>query len=95
MMQIFLLFFSLMLGLIMWSTALTGPSAKSRARVRSDALAQVRHEALNRLGLDEAADAGSIRAAHKRLMLKYHPDHGGSHQAAARLNQARDILLRS
>jgi len=34
-----------------------------------------------------------IKAAHRRLMAAAHPDRGGSDWIAARLNQARDVLL--
>lgn len=52
-----------------------------------------REEALAVLGLAEGADAAAIRAAHRRLMRAAHPDQGGSDWLAARINQARDILL--
>jgi DnaJ-domain-containing protein 1 len=39
------------------------------------------------------ADATAIRAAHRRLVTKVHPDQGGSADLAARVNLARDILL--
>lgn len=52
-----------------------------------------RAEALEVLGLEEGADAATIRAAHRRLMRAAHPDQGGSDWLAARLNEARDILL--
>jgi DnaJ-domain-containing protein 1 len=52
-----------------------------------------RAEALAILGLAEGADAEAIRAAHRRLMRSAHPDRGGSDWLAARINQARDILL--
>jgi hypothetical protein len=50
-------------------------------------------EAWQVLGLQPGADAASIRAAHRRLMRGAHPDSGGSDWLAARINQARDILL--
>jgi hypothetical protein len=52
-----------------------------------------RAEALAVLGLAEGADAAAIRAAHRRLMRAAHPDQGGSDWLAARINQARDLLL--
>jgi DnaJ family protein C protein 19 len=45
------------------------------------------------LGVGPDADSDAIRAAHRRLMQANHPDHGGSTWIAARLNQARDVLL--
>ena len=52
-----------------------------------------REEALAVLGLAEGATPEEIRAAHRRLMRGAHPDHGGSDWLAARINQARDVLL--
>jgi hypothetical protein len=52
-----------------------------------------REEALAVLGLPEGAGEDDIRAAHRRLMRTAHPDTGGSDWLAARLNEARDILL--
>lgn len=45
------------------------------------------------LGLDAQADADAIRAAHRALMKKLHPDTGGSAWFAAKLNAAKDVLL--
>jgi curved DNA-binding protein CbpA len=50
-------------------------------------------EALEILGLEENADNAAIREAHHRLMVKIHPDQGGSNWLATRINQARDLLL--
>ncbi|RKK02305.1 molecular chaperone DnaJ [Pseudoroseomonas wenyumeiae] len=53
-----------------------------------------RAEALAVLELPEGATPAQIRAAHRRLMRQAHPDHGGDAWRAARLNQARDLLLK-
>jgi DnaJ domain len=51
-----------------------------------------RAEALAELGLREDAGEADIHSAYRKLIMKHHPDHGGSHAKAARLNQAKDLL---
>ena len=52
-----------------------------------------RREALEVLGLAEGASGADIIRAHRTLMKKFHPDHGGSTTLAARVNQAKDVLM--
>ena len=57
------------------------------------ATAMSREEALSVLGLKPDAKPEDIRNAHRNLMKQFHPDRGGSDYLAAKINQAKDVLL--
>jgi hypothetical protein len=63
-----------------------------RAR-RARTVAMPVEDARRLLGVDENATLADIRAAHKRLIQRVHPDSGGSAELANRVNVARDTLI--
>jgi len=56
--------------------------------------AMTRDEAYRILGLPDGAGAPEIKTAYRRLMAQMHPDKGGSDYLAAKVNQAKDFLLK-
>ncbi|MER2534567.1 MAG: DnaJ domain-containing protein [Rhizobiaceae bacterium] len=64
-------------------------------RVAPGSGAMTKEEAYKVLGLETGASAADIRKAHRRLMQRLHPDLGGTSFLAARINEAKDILLSS
>ena len=70
-----------------------GGGGQENAGAAPPSTAMTREEALKVLGLDDGAGPDDIKAAHRRLMAALHPDHGGSGYLAAKINQARDVLL--
>jgi hypothetical protein len=93
-----------MLGPMVWSWVMEGRRPKvpppggqggwTRRPGRRAETGMSAEEALEVLGLKPGASRAEIRAAHHRLMRASHPDAGGSDWLAARINQARDVLLK-
>lgn len=71
----------------------TAASTGDAANANAAPAALTRDEAFRILGLEPGADPAAIKEAHHRLMKKFHPDQGGSAWFAARINEARDLLL--
>jgi uncharacterized membrane protein len=73
-----------------WRQARQPPPGSTPRGPRSD---MTREEALAVLGLAEGASEDDVKAAHRRLIQRMHPDVGGSADLAARINRAKDVLL--
>ena len=76
-----------------WRSHVAGDAGGGKADAAAAPGAMDEATAWSILGLAPGASADEIKAAHRRLMTKLHPDHGGSGYLAAQLNQAKDYLL--
>jgi DnaJ domain len=80
-----------------WRDELAGGRAQSgaggSAGARSSGSDMTLSEAYAILGLAPGASPEEVKEAHHRLMIKLHPDHGGSDYLATQINRARDLLL--
>jgi DnaJ-like protein len=77
-----------------WREYAQGDAAAGRGRTSARSGKMTEEEAYQILGLQPGAGAQDIARAHRSLIKKLHPDQGGSNYLAARVNEAKDVLLR-
>jgi len=77
-----------------WRQHAQGDAAAGQGRAASSGK-MTDEEAYQILGLKPGAGRNDIGQAHRALMKKLHPDQGGSTYLAARVNEAKDTLLRT
>lgn len=46
-------------------------------------------------GVRESATVDRIKDAHRRILLNNHPDRGGSAYLATKVNEAKDLLMKT
>ena len=91
-------------GLMVWAARIVnlihmgrqfgGVFGRGKEKAAPNASAMTEEEALRILGLAAGATEAEIKAAHRRLIEQIHPDHGGSDYLAAKVNIAKDFLLK-
>nr|WP_239987485.1 DnaJ domain-containing protein [Sphingosinithalassobacter portus] len=79
------------LGWRMWHGF--GPLPGSPKPAQEPPVREGHRDACTLLDVPADADAEQIRAAHRRLIARVHPDRGGSAELTRRVNAARDLLL--
>ncbi|QAY96876.1 molecular chaperone DnaJ [Methylovirgula ligni] len=67
-------------------------SRRAQARSRPGVMSE--DEAYEVLGLHKGATRDDVMRSHRSLIKKLHPDHGGPTDLAARVNEAKDVLMR-
>lgn len=83
------------LGWLAWSWVRAkglGEGAAPPADAPKPRGAMTREEALRVLGLREGASRDAVIQAHRSLIKKVHPDHGGSDLLAQQVNEAKRVL---
>jgi hypothetical protein len=77
-----------------WRSAGEDHADTGRAGTGGRPAAMTEEEAYEVLGLEKGASREDVVRSHRSLMKKLHPDHGGTTALAARVNEAKDVLMR-
>ena len=77
-----------------WRAKAGSPETQETPKASPPAKRISEEEALSVLGLKAGAGPQEIRAAHRKLISQLHPDRGGTDYLAAKINEARDYLMR-
>ncbi|WOG96177.1 hypothetical protein DCAR_0415508 [Daucus carota subsp. sativus] len=81
-------------GIQAWHSFKTRPPRPRRFYDGGFQPKMTRREAALILGIREHATAEKVKEAHRKVMVANHPDAGGSHYLASKINEAKDVMLR-
>lgn len=81
-------------GFIPWAAArsLVRPTRRFPLRLKGFESPMSVREAYRILNVPPIASKARVREAHRQLMLRNHPDNGGSNYVASKVNEAKELI---
>ncbi|EOA21826.1 hypothetical protein CARUB_v10002291mg [Capsella rubella] len=82
-------------GILAWQAFKARPRVPRMRRFYEGGFqaSMTRREAALILGVRESVVAEKVKEAHRRVMVANHPDAGGSHYMASKINEAKEMML--